>query len=357
MKTIRSRSIFIPMCILISLIACGCQGVSYYGQAVWGQARIMWSEQPISAVLENPGTPQPTRETLAYVLTVREFAQAQLHLPPGGSYRSFAEVGRPYVAWNVFAAPEFSLEPRTWCYPVAGCATYRGYFSKDAAERCASDLQSEGYDVYVGGVTAYSTLGWFEDPVLSTFLVLGRARLSALLFHELAHRTLYAPGDTAFNEGFATAVEEEGLRRWAACTRDPDILAVFERDRRLQDQFIRLVMRRRAELGTLYATDSPEDRKRARKAEIFRDLATDFAAAKQTTPDLACYDRWFTTGLSNAGLATVAAYHDLVPAFKNLLRDCNGDLSAFYAQCRIIAELPLAARQERLQQLAGAPPA
>jgi predicted aminopeptidase len=351
------RSIIPAMCIALSALATGCQAVSYYGQAVWGQTRIMWSERPISAVMENPDTPRPTREKLAYVLGVREFARTELLLPLGGSYLAYAEIGRPFVAWNVFAAPELSLEPKTWCYPVAGCAAYRGYFSRDAAERCAADLRRQGYDVYVGGVQAYSTLGWFDDPVLSTFLGLGEARLSALLFHELAHRKLYAPGDTAFNEGFATAVEEEGLRRWAAHTRDPEMIAVYEQDRSLQERFIGLVERRRAELGTLYAGDWPADRKRAAKAEIFRSLRDDFEAAKRTAPDLARYEHWFATGLTNAGLSTIAAYHDLVPAFKNLLRDCNGDLAAFYAQCRAISELPPAERRGRLGRPAGAPQA
>jgi len=257
----------------------------------------------------------------------------------------------------VFAAPELSLEPKTWCYPVAGCASYRGYFSREAAECCATRLQQEGYDVYVGGVQAYSTLGWFDDPVLSTFLGMGDARLSALLFHELAHRKLYAPGDTAFNEGFAVTVEEEGLRRWAAYTADPAIMAVYEQDRSLQERFIALVQRRKAELATVYAGDLPEDRKRAVKGEIFEALRADFEAAKRTTPELARYNGWFASGLSNAGLATLAAYHDLVPAFQRLLKVCGGDLEAFYAECRTLAELTPSERRERLERPAEASPA
>ncbi len=345
-----------PLCAVLSLFLCGCQSVSYYGQAVWGHARIMWSREPIQTVIDRPGTPADTREKLAYGLDVRRFAVDALHLPAGGSYLAYADIGRPNVAWNVFAAPELSLEAKTWCYPVAGCATYRGYFNREAAERCAQDLKFQGYDVYVGGVQAYSTLGWFDDPILSSFVGLDNARLSALLFHELAHRTVYAPGDTAFNEGFATTVEEEGLRRWAVHTRDPEIMAVYERDREVRDRFLRLVLPRRAELAALYASDLPDDRKRAGKAEILAGLRADYAAARQATPALACYEGWFASGLSNAGLATVSAYHDLVPAFKALLRECRGDLADFYAQCRVLAELPTGERRERLQPPAGGPP-
>lgn len=352
----RSKSLLMPLCGVLSIVLCGCQTASFYGQAVWGHARIMWSSEPIQSVIDRPDTPPGTREKLAYVLAVRRFAVDELRLPAGGSYLAYAEIGRPNVAWNVFAAPELSLEAKTWCYPVAGCATYRGYFNRDAADRCAQDLKARGYDVYVGGVQAYSTLGWFDDPVLSSFVALGTARLSGLLFHELAHRTVYAPGDTAFNEGFATTIEEEGLRRWAVHTRDPEIMAVFERDRVLREQFLGLVLPRRAELAALYASDLTDDHKRARKTEILAGLRADYTAARQADPALARYESWFAAGLSNAGLATVSAYHDLVPSFKALLRECRGDLTDFYAQCRVLAELPTSERRQRLQPPAGGPP-
>lgn len=345
-----------PIVFLLMMIFCGCQSARYYSQAVAGHVRLMLAQRPIVELLEAPGTSSALREKLSYVLALREFARKDLMLPVGDAYLGYVDLHRMHVVWNVFAAPELSLEPKTWCYPVIGCASYRGYFAHQEAESYSAGLRQEGYDVFVAGALAYSTLGWFDDPVLSTFLQLNDARLSALIFHELTHRMLYVAGDTSFNESLATTVEEEGLRRWAAASQTPGLLAEYERQQRLSDRFIALVSKRRNELSALYAGDFSADQKRAGKAAIFGGLRRDFEAEKQKVPEMATYDHWFSSGLNNAGLATVAAYHDLVPAFKCILSRSHGDLAAFYQECRRLSRLPPPERQQHLRQLMSEPP-
>jgi predicted aminopeptidase len=352
------RSIYCRFLIatFLIMILCGCQSAGYYSQAVGGHARIMLAQQSIAHLLEEPDTPPALREKLSYVLALREFARKDLLLPVGDAYLGYVDLHSTHVVWNVFAAPELSLEPKTWCYPVIGCASYRGYFARQEAESYSAALSRDGYDVFVAGVLAYSTLGWFDDPVLSTFLALDNVRLSALIFHELAHRMLYVAGDTSFNESWATAVEEEGVRRWAAAKHAAGILSEYERQQKLRDGFIAMVSRRKNELNALYSGDVSVDRKRAGKAAIFEALRRDFEAEKEKVPEMATYDHWFAAGLNNAGLATVAVYHDLVPAFQRILSRSHGDLAAFYEECRRLSRLPSPERQHHLRQLMSQPP-
>jgi predicted aminopeptidase len=347
----RLRSCRFIICILLILSLGGCQAVSFYGQAVWGHARIMLSQRPITELLNDPGTPPRLRAKLAYVCELREFAAGELRLPVGDSYRTYADIGRAHVVWNVFAAPELSLTPKTWCYPIAGCAAYRGYFEQAAAERYAASLSRDGYDVFVWGATAYSTLGWFDDPVLSTFLGLDSAQLAALMFHELAHRQLYIPGDSAFNEGFASAVEQTGLQRWAAARSEPDLPAAADSRRQLQQEFYAWVSGSLHELQAVYASDLPAAEKRIRKAAIVSQRLREFENLKRQQSGLSRYDRWLGTGLNNAGLASVSTYRELVPAFERLLEQSNGELSVFYERCRALARLPDAERHAQMQRL------
>jgi len=344
-----------PMAVFLVMSLCGCQSVSYYSQAMGGHVRIMLAQRPIAKLLEEPDTSQVLREKLSYMLALREFARKDLLLPVGDAYLDYVDLDRTHVVYNVFAAPELSLEPKTWCYPVVGCASYRGYFARQEAESYSEALSREGYDVVVAGVLAYSTLGWFDDPVLSTFLQLDNARLSALIFHELTHRMLYVAGDTSFNESLATAVEEEGMRRWAAASQAPGILAEYERQQKLRDGFIAMVMKRKNELSALYASDFSVNQKRTGKAAIFCALRRDFETEKQKVPEIAAYDPWFATELNNAGLATIAVYHDLVPAFQRILSRSHGDLAEFYQECRRLSRLPSPERQQHLQQLMSQP--
>jgi predicted aminopeptidase len=337
-----------------ALFLCGCQSLMYYGQAVWGHARIVLAEKPITELIDDPSTPAPTKAALKRVSSLRDYAEHELKLPAGGSYRWYADIGRPAAVWNVFAAPEFSLDPKTWCYPVAGCAAYRGYFAQAGAIHCAEGLRAEGYDVFVYGALAYSTLGWFDDPVLSTFLGLDAVGLPALLFHELAHRLLYVPGDTAFNESFATAVENEGLRRWSEAVRNPALFAEYRKRRSLQDEILLRVSRTREALKGLYAAQLPPAQKRMKKEELLADLRSEYLALRRQEPALAVYQNRFGPALNNASLAVFATYNEFVPSFGHLLQTAGGDLESFYTQCRMLAQLPEAERRTRLRQLAAA---
>jgi predicted aminopeptidase len=256
------------------------------------------------------------------------------------------------VVWNVSAAPEFSFTPKTWYYPFIGHAAYRGYFSKDMAERCAEQLKKQGLDVYVGGVTAYSTLGWFSDTVFSTIIRRDESATAALIFHELAHQILYVSDDTTFNESFATTVEQEGLRRWMATNGNPLGYQTYVLQSRRRQEFLALVTKYHEKLAELYRQENmvPEEM-RYRKAALFADMRDDYTDLKADWHGYAGYDNWFDTTLNNAKLNSVGTYYDLVPAFTQLLASQDGRLEAFYTECRILAELPKSERHRRLLSL------
>ncbi len=323
--------------LFLSTALTGCQTIQYYGQAINGQHRILQSRQPISEVTANPNSSDILRRQLTFIMDVRAFAEDELQLPVAKNYLTYVDIKRRYVAWNVVAAPEFSMVPKTWCYPFVGCAAYRGYFAQADANQYADALKKQGYDVHVGGVTAYSTLGWFDDPVLSTFLHRSKASAAALLFHELAHQVLYAPDDTTFNESFATFVEQEGLRRWQNAPGNSAIYIEYLKNYRRQQQFVRLVFEHRQKLEILYQTDLTPLQKRAKKASIFDDMRNEFEHLKTTQTGLAAYDTWMNQPLNNAKISGVVAYHDFVPAFSVILADKNGDLVQFYETCQQLA--------------------
>ncbi|WP_245272764.1 aminopeptidase [Mesorhizobium sp. LNHC221B00] len=199
----------------------GCTSVSYYAQSVEGHVRIMAARKNVGRLIRDPSTPEALRARLTSASAIRRFATDELALPENGSYRSYVDIGRDDVTYAVFAAPQFSLTPITWCFPVFGCVPYRGYFSRKSAADSAVELQRQGLDVYVSGVTAYSTLGWFSDPLLSTMLRQDDTYLASLVFHELAHQKIYVDGDSAFNEAFAVSVETSGREEMAARHRQP----------------------------------------------------------------------------------------------------------------------------------------
>jgi predicted aminopeptidase len=327
----------------------GCQTVHYYSQAIDGQCRILFQRQPISAILSDSESPQSLRERLMFILKVREFAEDELQLPVDNHYLTYVDLKRPFVLWNVFAAPEFSLTPKTWCYPVAGCAAYRGYFAETNARQYADRLSKQGYDVYVGGVTAYSTLGWFDDPVLSTFIHFSEARTAALIFHELAHQILYVKDDTAFNESFATLVEQEGLRRWQQASGSKRIYGEYLRQRRRREQFVQLIMHYRQKLELLYQTDLTPSEKKVRKTTIFSELRNDFNHLKKLQIELSTYDVWMNQSLNNAKISGVVAYHDFVPAFQKMLTENMGEMNQFFEACRQLTQKNKAERHQILE--------
>ncbi len=352
--TITRLKTLVPL-ILLAAILSGCANLDYYLSSVRGQMNIWQRTESIEALLDHRHTQPPLKLKLATVLQVREFASRELHLPDNRSYRNYADLKRPYVIWNIFAAPEFSVEPKEWCFAFAGCVNYRGYFTKTGAEQFAAGLRKQNYDVYVGGVSAYSTLGWFDDPVLNTFINYPDTELARLIFHELAHQVAYVQDDSMFNESFAVTVEQEGMRRWLARAGTSAQRAAFEAAQQRKNGFIALVMKSRNDLETLFSAPLSVAQKRAGKARIFRQMREDYQQLKITWGGFSRYDQWFEQDLSNAHLASVAVYTQLVPAFQRLLAENNGDLRRFYRAVKKLGSLPDEVRLARLDELNGEP--
>lgn len=331
----------------------GCAPIAYYAQAVSGHLEVMRLAVPIEEHVRETGTAAPLRLKLARVLAIREFATRELSLPDNGSYRRYADIGRPFVVWNVFAAPEFSVKPFESCFPFAGCVSYRGYYSEEAAQQYAAALAAEGYDVYIGGVPAYSTLGWFDDPVLSTFIQYPEAEVARIVFHELAHQTVYIKDDTMFNESFASMVEEEGVRRWLDREGTAAQRAAYVESRRRRSEFSAFMLKYRARLADFYSRPDPVEEKRAGKQRLFSELQDEYGTLKTSWGGFAGYDRLFARGANNALLASVASYSELVPAFRALLAQEQGDLTVFYIAAKELAKLEKPQRDARLAALAG----
>ena len=346
----RARTLAVIGVAVVLLTACST--AEYYWQGISGQLDLLARAQPIPAVLEETQDPVVKRK-LERVLAIREYASRELALPDNASYRRYTELPRRFVLWNVFATPALSLTPRQWCFPIAGCVNYRGYFVEADARAEAARLAANGDDVHIGGVPAYSTLGYFSDPMLSTFIRYPDTEIARLIFHELAHQVAYAKDDTVFNESYAVAVEEEGLRRWLAAQHDPELDRQFAIGERYREGFVALVGRTRAKLEALYASSASDDAKQAGKAAAFDAMRADYTALKRTWVGYSAYDYWFTQGPNNASLAAVSLYTQKVPQFQALLAAEGGDLPRFYARVKTLAALPKAEREPALAAAAG----
>jgi predicted aminopeptidase len=323
---------------LLALLLCtGCETLSYYTQAIGGQLDLLASARPLDAWLADPATPQDLRQRLATAHSIRQFASRELGLPDNASYTSYAELKRPYVVWNVFAAPEFSVKPKRECFPFTGCVPYLGFFSESAARAEAAKLKRDGLDVHLGGVLAYSTLGWFADPLLSTFIRYPEAQVARLVFHELAHQVAYARGDTTFNESFAVVVEEEGVRRWLQAQGRSADLESFHAAQARKRAFAAAVKETRNRLTAVYASGAPPEVMRARKREEFDRLRARFPGVVPAEPN-------------NAFLASIALYTEMVPVFEKMLAQDGGDLPRFYAQVRELASADKSLRATLLAQ-------
>src|SRR5215470_14992086 len=289
----------------LALPLAGC----YLTQAASGEYHVLHEREPIPKVIADPATPPALRTRLEVVESARRFAASDLGLPDNKSYTTYADIGRAYVVWNVVATSEFSLTPHRWCFPVAGCVAYRGYFSEEAARTFAAHMAVSGDDVAIDGVPAYSTLGKFADPVLSSMLRYGDDELVAMIFHELAHQLIYVKDDSAFNEAFATTVEDAGLERWLKAQGTPERMAQFLKEQERAQRLMQLLAASRGELAQLYASGEPPEVMRARKAVIFHELGVRIAAfEKQEGVTYPLYDEWVSKGLNNARLASVATY-------------------------------------------------
>jgi predicted aminopeptidase len=337
--------------LLIAGLIAGCANLPYYLQSVRGQLDIWSRQQDIESIIARPETAAPLRDKLTAVLSIREFASAELALPRNASYRSYANLERPYALWNVFATPEFSMKPRQWCFMFAGCVNYRGYFDKSDADRFAAGVAGEGYDVFIGGVPAYSLLGYFPDPVLNTFINYPTPHLARLIFHELAHQVVYVRDDSVFNESFAVTVEQEGSRRWLARYGTDNDRRIYEQITQRREGFLRLVERYRGRLENLYDTRAPAETMRAQKAALFEQMRGEYATLKQGWGGFAGYDHWFARGPNNAMLASVGIYTKRVPAFQALLAREGGDLERFYAAAKALARMSKPERTAALENL------
>jgi predicted aminopeptidase len=355
-----------PALLLAVLAMSGCQTLSYYGQAIKGQYQIVAHEQKIEKLLADPQTPAPLKAKLQLVQDLRAFAAKDLQLPVDGHYEKYADLHRPFVVWTVEAAPEFSLEPKTWWYPFTGSLEYRGYFAERSAQEYAARLQKKGYDVYVGGVAAYSTLGWFKDPLLNTFISDPEPDLAETIFHELGHQRVFASGDTDFNEAFATTVGQEGARRWLQAKGNQAALEKYLAEIRQTTQFAHLITSARERLETLYGNQQTEgasikttkeqravlrEEWRQQKQALFDQLRREYTQLKVHWGGDTDYDKWFARPLNNAQLNSVAAYYDLVPGFEQLLKLNGGDLAKFYEAADKLAHEPKAEREQRLRSL------
>lgn len=344
---------FVILLLLVTIAAPlnGCKESAYLWQSAKGHLSLLSQARPIADILAEEESPPELRSQLAMVVRLRQFAIVSLHLPDTGSYRKYADIGRPYAVWNLVVAPELSLDLNQWCFPVAGCVTYRGYFDEDSARTLADQYSALGFDVDVYGVQAYSTLNWFDDPVLSTFLGDDELRLAALLFHEMAHQVVYVPNDTAFNEAFAKTVEREGVRRWLQGSDSPQLWEKFVRREEQASSFYRLLANVRAELGRVYEAPLDNERKRLAKQEVLRQATADYEKLKQDWHGYTGYDAWMQRGLNNARLSSMATYDELVPAFESLLTQVGGDLQKFYAEVKALGGLPATERLAKLKRL------
>jgi predicted aminopeptidase len=340
------------LCSLAALLA-SCAQLGYYVQAAHGQFSLLSDAKPIDEWLADPSTGPKLRNQLRKVQEIRRFAAQELGLPDNGSFKTYKDLKRPFVLWNVVATPELSLRPEHWCFPIAGCVNYRGYYNKDDALSFAKQLHSKGFEVQVGGVLAYSTLGWFDDPVLSTFIYHPDSELARLVFHELAHQMVYVPGDSQFNESFATTVEEAGVERWLAVHGNDEMRKTHLAYRERKQDFLTLLQKYRNELEWNYARKASDTDKRKEKAAIFKALKGDYQTLKEAKwAGYPGYDRWFAGPLSNAHLASVATYQDFVPSFRSLLEQ-EKTLPRFYQAVKALAVLDRELRNMRLAQLAN----
>jgi len=348
----------VVFCLLLLVWLSACADTRYYAQSVGGHLKLMAAARPVENWLAAPQTPEPLRQRLGLAQSLRHFSVTELHLPDNASYRRFADLQRRYVVWNVVAAPVLSLELKEWCFPVAGCVGYRGYFDEADAQALASELRGQGLEATVYGVPAYSTLGWMNwlggDPLLNTFVNLPDGELARLMFHELAHQVLYVAGDTTFNESFATAVEHLGGDAWLANQATPQARQVFAVYDQRRQQFRALTRCTRERLTQIYKENSPlaQDSKGllAMKNEVFQDFRARYRILKQSWGGYAGYDAWVAEA-NNASFGAQAAYDDLEPAFEALFVREGRDWPRFFAAVNQLASRPQAERLAQLQAL------
>ena len=369
----------IKMCLVIFIVAMifglsACESVGFYSQVVKGHSQIMLQREPIDQVVAKASTDQALRSKLAIIQRARAFAIKTLQLPDNGSYTQYVDTGRPYVVWNVVATGPFSSYPIEHCFPVAGCVSYRGYFKKAAAEAFSEQLKADGYDVIISGASAYSTLGWFADPVLNTMLYRSDLALAGLVFHELSHQQVYKAGDTAFNESFATTVELAGIEAWATAQKAAQAaqatqigegtsqasielnrtkLANYKAAKLKNAEVVALILAHRNKIDLAYRNTDSNDKQQLEtvKAQGFAELREAYKKLRSKGGGSKSYDQWFTGPLNNASLVLFGDYHGWVSAFDVLYAQSESDWPRFYESVQGLAALDKTARRKKLEAL------
>lgn len=335
----------------ILLATSGCESGRFYSQAVTGQIGLLLQRQPLQAVIEDKDRPAELREKLRLVEALRTFASQKLSLPIDGTYTSFVDLDRPYVVWNVAVCKEFDLKSKSWWYPVVGRLEHRGYFREKSGRRYAEMMSRRGYDTAVGGVIGYSTLGWFSDPVLSSFLELDEVDLAELIFHELAHQLLFINGDTDFNEAFAVSVAEYGVIQWLREKGDlKSERLVVERQDAMQ-VFMALVAQLRLDLSDTYdeglRLEWDREKRRSKKDATIDAFRTHFKTCLAESPALEPFVNWVEGPINNAKINVLDTYYRLLPAFRERLSTA-GNLNEFYETVRCLGEIPKSLREKAL---------
>ena len=334
--SIQQKHIWVGLILCLSLFLSACSSISYYRQSVIGHSRIMLARQSIDQLLNQPGLNEELKQQLELVVELRQFSIDRLSLANNDSYLYYVDLKREYPVWTVVAAEEFSIDAKSWCYPIIGCATYRGYFSEKAAHEYAASLAVVGYEISVSGVSAYSTLGWFDDPILPSMLRYGEINLAEIIFHELAHQQLYINGDSDFNEAFATVVGEQGTVMWLK-EAQPELLDDYLQKLKVRNNFSRLILNVKSKLEVLYSSDVSINEMREQKELIFNGLVDDYKLLKSAKwGNVNWFDGWFEQTINNARLAGFATYRDHVPVILKLFESCNFDFDKFYQKIKTI---------------------
>lgn len=327
----------------------GCASIDYYAQSIQGQFELLNKQEPIEIILKDENLPTKLRKKLNIVLELRDFSIKQLKLPDNNSYLSYADLERNFVIWNIFATEEFSLTPLKWCYLIVGCLDYRGYFNESDAHKHSLKLKEAGYDTYLGGVSAYSTLGWFDDPVLNTMLRWSNIQLAKVMFHELAHQQLYIKNDTEFNEAYAETIAYIGVKKWLKHNADEQQYVEYEQSQEHEKKFILLIMKYKALLAELYNSDKSTNLKRQHKQSLFNAMSDEYKALSQHWARNV-YANWFSSELNNAKLAAIVTYRKHVPALLYIYEQLGSDLMKFYAFSTALSNCDAIKRNEILEK-------
>ena len=343
----------ITLLLVFTVFLQACSSLAYYWEKIEGHSEILNKQRPIQDVIYDPKTTQKIKQRLTNAKEARKFASEILKLPDNDSYRNYADIGRDYVVWTVVATPPYSIKPKEWCFIIVGCLSYRGYFSKQSAEDFAAELRKKKMDVYVAGTKAYSTLGWFDDPLLNTMLYKSEAYRIGIIFHELAHQQMYADSDTAFNEAFATTVELQGIKHWFTLTDKQQLYADYAVAKNRDKEFKNLLIQAQENLKNIYVLEQSDSVLESKKMQVFKKLKNQYEKFKQRWSDYNGYDKWMAQPLNNAHLALVATYNNWVPALTQLFEQSNHDYKIFYKKIEQLKDLDKQQREVKLYQLMG----